>query len=314
MTLPLASIVITSYNRGPWIGQAIESAMAQDYPNLEIIISDNCSTDNSDEVIKSYCHDPRIRYSKNETNIGLIPNFQKAFFELARGVYITHVSSDDYLTNPAFITNAIRIINDHENISIVFGIQNFYNELTRDFSPNPLPGKYDMVYKKGQDVFFDFASNPYYSCGGALYSMDHLKKNHIYFTGRITADIEINLQMMLCGDIGFINEVVYMIRQHDNNASSAFGNVRDLEDMYLAVYKPIYEKALPVVKNKDLLDRWYRKLIFRNMKFCLHVVLLKRNRKWLSLLNRLLLAKYRKHYFFFLMTHPKFIARMILNR
>src|SRR5262245_45552735 len=113
--LPLVSIVITSYNRARWIGKAIESALAQDYPNIEIIVSDNCSTDNSDEIIKSYCHDPRIRYSRNAENIGMIPNFQKAFFEIAKGDYITNISSDDYLVHPQFISKAVDIINKYEN-------------------------------------------------------------------------------------------------------------------------------------------------------------------------------------------------------
>src|SRR5690242_6516086 len=109
MNFPLVSIIITSYNRAHWIGQAIESALAQDYPNLEIIISDNNSTDNSDEVIKRYCNDPRIRYSRNKENIGMIANFQKTFFELAKGEYITNISSDDYLTSPKFVSKAINI-------------------------------------------------------------------------------------------------------------------------------------------------------------------------------------------------------------
>ncbi|MBS1757264.1 MAG: glycosyltransferase, partial [Bacteroidetes bacterium] len=51
---PLVSIVITSYNRAHYIEEAIRSALAQDYRNLEIIISDNCSTDGSSEIFKKY--------------------------------------------------------------------------------------------------------------------------------------------------------------------------------------------------------------------------------------------------------------------
>ena len=73
---PLVSVVITSYNRANLIEGAIQSALAQDYPNLEIIISDNCSTDNTDKVIAKYLSNPKIRYYKNEQNIGMIPNFK----------------------------------------------------------------------------------------------------------------------------------------------------------------------------------------------------------------------------------------------
>src|SRR4026208_1483957 len=105
-SLPLVSLLIPTYNRAKWIGQAIESALQQDYPNLEIIINDDCSTDNSDEIIKNYVHDPRIRYLKNEKNLGVIDNFNKLFFELAKGEWVTILGSDAYLINPQFITEA----------------------------------------------------------------------------------------------------------------------------------------------------------------------------------------------------------------
>src|SRR5258705_810186 len=247
MTLPLISIVITSYNRANWIGQAIESALAQDYPNLEIIISDNCSTDNSDEVIKKYCSDSRIRYTRNETNIGMIPNFNKGFFELAKGEYITNLSSDDYFTNPTFITKALRVINKYENISVVFGIHNSLDEISQNILPTSLPGEYDIEFKKGEELFIDFDNKPCFSAGGALYSASHLRNNGIRFSGRATADLEMNFRMMLCGNVGFVNEVVYMTRLHAGNASGQFNNVEALYDMYLDVYDAIYSKAKTII-------------------------------------------------------------------
>ena len=75
---PLVSIIITSYNRADLVGKAIGSAIEQDYPNLEIIITDNCSTDESEKVIREYIHDKRVKYSRNETNIGHVAQFQKS--------------------------------------------------------------------------------------------------------------------------------------------------------------------------------------------------------------------------------------------
>jgi glycosyltransferase involved in cell wall biosynthesis len=311
---PLVSIIITSYNRASWIGQAIESALAQDYPNLEIIISDNCSTDNSDEVIKSYCHDPRIRYSRNETNIGMAANFQKAFFELAQGDYLTNISSDDYLTNSRFISNAVKVINKYDNLSIVFGIHRAINDETKKLLPNLLPGKHEIEFRKGMDIFFDFAENPNYSSAGAVYSLGHLKKSNFRFSGRVNGDIELCLLLMLQGDAGFINEEVYMVRIHSDNASGGTRSAAELENMYLDVYNYMYEKAAPFIINKPLLDKWYNKLIARNIGLCLNTIIPRRDRKQTSLFNNLMLKKYRKEFLRFLATHPRFIAKIILNR
>ena len=99
MAEPLVSIIITSYNREEFIEKAIQSCLSQDYPHIEIIISDNHSTDNSDAVIKKFTHDNRIKYFINDTNIGMIANYKLATRERAMGKYVTYISSDDYLCN-----------------------------------------------------------------------------------------------------------------------------------------------------------------------------------------------------------------------
>lgn len=83
---PLVTIAIPTYNRANlYLTQAIESAINQTYPNLEIIISDNCSTDDTEMVIRSF-KDPRIRYFRQEKNIGGNNNFNFCLKQ-ARGEY-----------------------------------------------------------------------------------------------------------------------------------------------------------------------------------------------------------------------------------
>ena len=71
------SVAITAYNQAHYIGQAVESVLAQDYPNLEVVVSDNHSTDPIQEVMARYTSDPRIKYFRNETNLGMIGNFRR---------------------------------------------------------------------------------------------------------------------------------------------------------------------------------------------------------------------------------------------
>jgi glycosyltransferase involved in cell wall biosynthesis len=313
MSYPLVSIVMTSYNRANWIGQAIESALAQDYPNFELVVSDNCSTDGSEEVIKHYTHDQRVRYSKNEKNIGMMPNFQKVFFELAKGDYITHLSNDDYLSNPRFISKAVSLFQKYPTMSVIFGMHNQFNDVTGKVQPNPLPNYYQKEIRKGKDVFMDFADAPYLSMGGAVYNSKFMKEYNMAFSGGATGDIELNLQSMLHGDVGFINENVYMTRVHATNASGIIGGAAEIEKMYLEVYNYIYKKAADVIE-KPLLDIWYQKLIRKNILLCLNSVVPFRNRKQTMKLNSILIQKYRALYLKLLVTHPKYVARMILNR
>lgn len=89
----LVSIIMPSYNTGQYIGESIRSVLAQTYENWELIIVDDCSTDDTDAVVSSLA-DPRIRYFRNEKNSGAAISRNRALRE-AKGRWITFLDSDD---------------------------------------------------------------------------------------------------------------------------------------------------------------------------------------------------------------------------
>lgn len=89
------TVAIPVFNRRELVGKALESALAQRVDGLEIVIVDNCSTDGTWELLRSYS-DPRIRLHRNERNIGLFPNFNRCL-ELSDSRYIRFLCSDDRL-------------------------------------------------------------------------------------------------------------------------------------------------------------------------------------------------------------------------
>ena len=89
----LVSIIMPSYNTANYIGETIQSVINQSYKNWELIIVDDCSTDNTDSVIKAI-NDPRIKYIKNEKNSGAAVSRNRALRE-ARGRWIAFLDSDD---------------------------------------------------------------------------------------------------------------------------------------------------------------------------------------------------------------------------
>ena len=93
--MPLFSVVTISYNSSQWIRQAIESVLASSFTDFEYLIADDCSTDESWEIISSYT-DPRIVAWKNDVNLGEYPN-RNAVLQKARGRYILFVDGDDAL-------------------------------------------------------------------------------------------------------------------------------------------------------------------------------------------------------------------------
>ncbi|MCK9630267.1 MAG: glycosyltransferase [Methanoregula sp.] len=110
---PLVSICIPTYNRAGMIGRAIESALAQSYRNIEVIVVDNNSNDNTATVVASHS-DKRLRYVKNERNLGLFGNCNRCI-ELATGTYLHILHSDDFI-DPGFTSRCVAFFQEHPSV------------------------------------------------------------------------------------------------------------------------------------------------------------------------------------------------------
>lgn len=106
----LVSVIMPSWNTGKFIAESIQSVIDQTYENWELIIVDDCSTDNTDEVVAKFT-DKRIRYFKNEKNSGAALSRNRALRE-ARGEWIAFLDSDD-LWNPVKLEHQINFMNEH---------------------------------------------------------------------------------------------------------------------------------------------------------------------------------------------------------
>jgi glycosyltransferase involved in cell wall biosynthesis len=96
-SIPMVSVLITSYNRANYIGATLESVLASHFTDFEVIVSDDASSDNTVEIARTYAgQDDRIRVFVNEQNLGDYPNRNKAASHAA-GKYIKYVDSDDIL-------------------------------------------------------------------------------------------------------------------------------------------------------------------------------------------------------------------------
>src|SRR5258708_34709462 len=94
---PAVSVLLTAYNRAPYIASSIESLLSQTFGDFEPLITDNCSTDGTFDIAKKYEGlDSRIRVVQNERNLGQFGNRNRAA-ELARGSLLKYHDSDDLM-------------------------------------------------------------------------------------------------------------------------------------------------------------------------------------------------------------------------
>lgn len=97
-TTPLVSICIPVFNCRQFIHRALESCINQSYKNIEIIVVDNASTEEMEEVVLKYVAiDKRIKYFKNRANVGIMPCIFQTF-EYATGSFVQHLACDDWLS------------------------------------------------------------------------------------------------------------------------------------------------------------------------------------------------------------------------
>jgi glycosyltransferase involved in cell wall biosynthesis len=114
---PLVSICMPAYQADAWIGDAIESALAQTWQNFELIVVDDASSDATLAVARSYS-DPRLRVEANPRNLGQARNHNRAV-ELSRGAYVKFLHADDRLA-PDCLEAMVALVEEDPGIGLVF--------------------------------------------------------------------------------------------------------------------------------------------------------------------------------------------------
>ena len=115
--VPKVSILIPTFNRANYLKMAVDSALAQTYPNTEVLVLDDCSTDETVNLSRTYRNATNIKFIRNETNIGFIDNWNKAV-SLSCGEYIKIMGDDDILS-PECVAEQARILDEHPDVGVV---------------------------------------------------------------------------------------------------------------------------------------------------------------------------------------------------
>ena len=147
---PLVSVLMTSYNRQQFIAEAIESVLDSTYSNFELIIVDDCSTDDTVAIAQADQEkDKRVQIFVNEENIGDYPNRNKAA-SYARGKYLKYVDSDDTIT----VDGLERMVQAMEAFpAAAFGISHFIAVEGAVYPQLLLPAAAYQQHYTGHEIF-----------------------------------------------------------------------------------------------------------------------------------------------------------------
>ncbi len=123
-SIPQVSILIPAYNPA-YFEQALRSALAQTFPSIEIIVCDDSPAADIHAVVRRY-PDARVRYERNETNLGFAGNFTRCF-TLARGEYIKFLNDDDVL-HPDGVRRMVTAFTEHPGVTLVTSKRRMIND------------------------------------------------------------------------------------------------------------------------------------------------------------------------------------------
>lgn len=172
----LVSIIMPSYNTAKYIKETIDSVLSQTYEAWELIIVDDCSTDNTDEVVLPFLKDTRIRYIKNEKNSGAALSRNRALRE-AKGKWIAFLDSDD-LWVPDKLEKQIRFMEEH---NYAFTYTDYMIQLNGEWQPYIYTGP-NVVNKRRMYnyCYFSTITVMYDRERIGLIQIEDLRKNNDY--------------------------------------------------------------------------------------------------------------------------------------
>ena len=222
MNTPKISIITPSYNQGSFIEKTILSVLNQDYKNIEYIIVDGGSTDNSVEIIKKYSD--YLSYWISEPDNGQSEAINKGF-KMASGDYIGWINSDDFYTDGA-ISN---LVNSIDNDSVLY-----YGILGYCMSD----GKHDRLEAVDEKITFEsiLKGKSCTSQPGSFYKRDALQDvGYLDECLNFVMDTDLWLKLLKNGKACFIPHVMAYIRAHSDSKScnKKLSDIKESQEVFI---------------------------------------------------------------------------------
>lgn len=210
---PLVSVIMPSYNAERYIGEAIESILCQSYSNWELIIVEDCSTDSTLDVIKTY-HDNRIKVLCNSSNVGVAETTNKAMKE-SSGKYIALLDDDDVAEKHRLLFQ-VNYLEQHSEIDVLGGRTTYIDSRGTVISRSGIP-RYNPKYIKAVLLFncMDFMNST------AMIRREFIEKNHLYYHNGCYGmqDFRFYIESSKVGNISTIEEFLLKHRLYEGNAT-----------------------------------------------------------------------------------------------
>lgn len=249
--LPFLSIIVPVYNVEEYLVRCFNSVIQQSFTNWEMLVMDDCSPDNSAQLIKNYEQkDSRIKYFKNEVNRGLGGTRNDAL-KFCKGSYILYLDSDDYISDHNALTILCSIVRKH-NLDILDTPYRRIEDERETLLPKKFK-KFDAKIYSGIEYLQQIQILPIVAWN-KVYKAEFLRKNQLVFKERKYEDICFTLESLYKANrvqnstTAFYNYIIrpgsiMTSKVSKSSVNDALSLCSDLETLYIQTNKnPEVEK------------------------------------------------------------------------
>jgi len=254
MDKPLVSVVLCTYNGAKFLAEQVDSILRQTYQPLELIISDDASTDETGKVLAAYGHDPRVRIFHQEKNLGLTGNFAFAAGK-ARGELLAFSDQDDIWLEKK-IEKLVAAIGSRP---LVYSDSLLVNEAGNNMNKklSDLKSMYSGEDSRGYIL---------YSCvwGHGMLITKKLLELSLPMPGGVHHDTWIVYQAFLNGGIFYLDEVLTHYRQHPHSTSQTLpgkDSLRVKDSRYTAYKNKLHWIRLMQEQEREVYQPFYCQLV-----------------------------------------------------
>ena len=250
---PLFSVVVASYNNGRYLDEMIESVIQQTWPNWELIIAEDCSTDNSLDILSKGSSDSRIQIIEHKTNQGAGGAFGTAT-RASNGIFVGMLGADDAL-HPDALKKMTEAHLNYPNASLISSLAMGCDEFLKPTKPfehtRNLKDREDLIHHPVVGNFATFKNESYQKTEG--FNSD-LKK---------AVDRDLFLKLDEVGEVQGVDEYLYYYRLHDGGISQGGSGIQANQYAILATaaaYKRRRRGQKPNLSPKqyrNILKTWY---------------------------------------------------------
>jgi glycosyltransferase involved in cell wall biosynthesis len=239
---PAVSVLVPTWNGAAHLAACLESLLAQEFRDMEILVSDDCSSDSTPSVIRAFAdRDARIRWWVNDRNLGMAGNFNSCL-DRALGRFIKPLLQDDVLVDPSAIARMVAVLDSEPGVALVGCASILIDQHGREIGRRrPFAGDRRI---RGRRLIVDCLERAENIIGEPSLVMFRRADAGVGLDAgfRQLIDQELHFRLLEQGDFVFIDQVLAAFRRHEAQLSALHAR-----------------SDISLVESRRLFQAWYRK-------------------------------------------------------